>query len=132
MFVAIWFAVQAAASSIMSGLSAYACKSRGRAKSDESEPRSRTPGAPPYKLADVRGEQARHAGQSIPAHSHSKSLKRIAVARNYIFGLVHLLREGRMVRRELVSSVGRLDQGEAFATAGAQAIDHFLGQDDAE
>jgi hypothetical protein len=51
-------------------------------------------------------------------------MKCIAVARNNIFGLVHLLLEDRIVRCELVGAVGRLDQEEAFAIAGAQVIDH--------
>ncbi len=55
-------------------------------------------------------------------------MKSVTIARNYLLGLVHLLLEGRIVRRQLVGPIGPFDQEEAFAIAGAQAIDHFLGK----
>jgi hypothetical protein len=83
------------------------------------------------QVRDCR-ERARRARQSRPDHSLSQRVKSIAVARNYILGLSHLLLKGRIVRHRLVSSVWRFDQEETLAAADPQTTDHLFGQDNAE
>jgi hypothetical protein len=55
-------------------------------------------------------------------------VKSIAVARDYILDLAHLLREGRIIRRQLVTTIGRLAQEEAFAIALCRQLMTSLGK----
>jgi hypothetical protein len=68
-----------------------------------------------------------------PSHaSLRQSMERIAVSAHDLFRLLHFLLERGIVRREPVIAVTGLDQKNLFAVAGAQTLNDFLGQHNAE
>src|SRR5260370_555398 len=59
-------------------------------------------------------------------------VQRVAITAHDFFRLRHFLLERRIVRREPVIAVPRLDQKKPLPVVGLQAVDHFFRQNDAQ